>query len=29
MRLGVLSVKPEVGRTKSFPAFYFLRVMPL
>jgi hypothetical protein len=29
MRLGLLSIKPEVGSTKSFPACYFLRVMPL
>jgi hypothetical protein len=29
MCLGLMSIKPEEGRTKSFPACYFLRVMPL
>jgi hypothetical protein len=29
MRLGLFSIKPDVGCTKSFPACYFLRVMPL
>jgi hypothetical protein len=29
MRLGLLSIKPDLGHTKSFPACYFLRVMPL
>jgi hypothetical protein len=29
MRLGLVSIKPGVGRTKSFPDCYFLRVMPL
>jgi hypothetical protein len=29
MRLGLLSIKPDVGCTKSLPACYFLRVMPL
>jgi hypothetical protein len=29
MRLGLVSIKPDVGCTKSFPACYFLRVMPL
>jgi hypothetical protein len=29
MHLGLMSIKPDVDSTKSFPAFYFLRVMPL
>jgi hypothetical protein len=29
MHLGLLSINPYVGCTKSFPACYFLRVMPL
>jgi hypothetical protein len=29
MGLGLVSIKPEMGCTKSFPACYFVRVMPL
>jgi hypothetical protein len=29
MRLGLVSIKPDVGCTKLFPACYFLRVMQL
>jgi hypothetical protein len=29
MHLGLVSIKPDVGCTKLFPACYFLRVMPL
>jgi hypothetical protein len=29
MRLGLMSIKPEVGYTKSFPVCYFLRIMQL
>jgi hypothetical protein len=28
MRLGLLSIKPDLGYIKLFPACYFLRVMP-
>jgi hypothetical protein len=29
MRLELVSIKPDVGRTKSFTACYFLKAMPL
>jgi hypothetical protein len=29
MRLGLVSIKPDMGYTKLFPACYCLRVMPL
>jgi hypothetical protein len=29
MHLGLLSIEPDVGRKKSFPVCYFLRVIPI